>query len=145
MVNDTAKLTLSQRLTLELLRTETRGILRYNPWPLEVRLLASEELGCVFPRVVRRALVAVSLLVLTGCGGGGGNSGAGAPPPIATFSLSLNPASVALAQSGTQTVQVPVTLASVLAAKTMVKASAVLRSSTALPVASNQAPTLIVR
>jgi uncharacterized repeat protein (TIGR01451 family) len=46
---------------------------------------------------------------------------------------------------GTQTVQVPATLASVLAARTMMKASAVLRSSTALPVASNQAPTLIVR
>jgi len=46
---------------------------------------------------------------------------------------------------GTQTVEVPATLASVLAARTMLKASAVLRSGTALPVASNQAPTLIVR
>ncbi|MGE5052944.1 MAG: hypothetical protein ACM3WP_02175 [Acidobacteriota bacterium] len=66
--------------------------------------MASEELGGVFPAVVRRALLAALILVLTGCGGG--NSSAGPPPPPATFTLSLNPASVALAQSGTQTVQV---------------------------------------
>ncbi len=90
----------------ELLRTETRGSLRYNACPLGVRHLASEELERVFPTVVRCAVVAVSFLVLIGCGGGGGNSTAGPPPPPATFTLSLNPASIALAQSGTQTVQV---------------------------------------
>ena len=44
---------------------------------------------------------------------------------------------------GTQSVQVNATLASSLAAQTMLQASAVLRSSTALPVASNIAPTLL--
>lgn len=44
---------------------------------------------------------------------------------------------------GMQSVQVNATLASSLAAQTMLKASAVLRSSTALPVASNVAPTLV--
>jgi uncharacterized repeat protein (TIGR01451 family) len=43
-----------------------------------------------------------------------------------------------------QTVHVPVTLNSDLSVRTHIKASAVLRSSTALPVASNEAPTLIV-
>lgn len=50
--------------------------------------------------------MAVCLLLLTSCGGGGGNNGVGPPPPPATFTLSLNPVSVALAQSGTQTVQI---------------------------------------
>lgn len=63
----------------------------------------------MFPTVVRRAVVAVSLLVLTGCGGAGGSSGVGPPPPPATFTLSLNPASVALAQGGTQSVQIQAT------------------------------------
>jgi hypothetical protein len=44
------------------------------------------------------------------------------------------------AVGGQQTVQVAVTLSSSLPAGTMLKASAVLRSSTALPVVSNQAP-----
>ena len=44
-----------------------------------------------------------------------------------------------------QTVQLPVALAASLAPQTILKASAVLRSSTALPVSSNQAPTLITR
>lgn len=44
---------------------------------------------------------------------------------------------------GTQSVQVNATLASSLSAQTMLQTSAVLRSSTALPVASNIAPTLI--
>lgn len=42
-----------------------------------------------------------------------------------------------------QTVQVSAAIASSLSAGTMLKASAVLRSSTALPVSSNQAPTLV--
>ena len=46
---------------------------------------------------------------------------------------------------GVETVEVSATLASSLPARTMVRASAVLRSSTALPVSSNVAPTLIVR
>ena len=46
---------------------------------------------------------------------------------------------------GMQSVQVNATLASGLAAQTMLKASAVFRSSTALPVGSNQAPTLITK
>lgn len=44
---------------------------------------------------------------------------------------------------GTQSEQVTATLASSLASRTMLQARAVLRSSTALPVASNVAPTLI--
>lgn len=43
-----------------------------------------------------------------------------------------------------QTVQVPVTLASTLSRGTLLRASAVVRSSTALPVSSNESPTLIV-
>jgi uncharacterized repeat protein (TIGR01451 family) len=46
---------------------------------------------------------------------------------------------------GTQSVQVNAKLASSLAAQAMLKAGAVLRSSTALPVASNAAPTLITK
>ena len=46
---------------------------------------------------------------------------------------------------GAETVEVSATLAASLSARTMLRASAVLRSSTALPVSSNVAPTLIVR
>jgi hypothetical protein len=46
---------------------------------------------------------------------------------------------------GTETVQVSATLAASLAARTILKASAVLRSSTALPVSSNEAPMLVTR
>lgn len=46
---------------------------------------------------------------------------------------------------GVESVEIPATLASSLSASTMLRASAVLRSSTALPVSSNVAPTLIVR
>ena len=46
---------------------------------------------------------------------------------------------------GEQIAQIAVTLGSSLPAGTMLKASAVLRSSTALPVVSNQAPTLIAQ
>jgi hypothetical protein len=42
-------------------------------------------------------------------------------------------------------VQVPATLASGLSSGTLLKASAVVRSSTALPVGSNHAPTLIAQ
>lgn len=46
---------------------------------------------------------------------------------------------------GVETVEVSATLAASLPARTILRASAVLRSSTALPVSSNVAPTLIVR
>lgn len=46
---------------------------------------------------------------------------------------------------GVETVEVSATLAASLSARTILRASAVLRSSTALPVSSNVAPTLIVR
>jgi len=46
---------------------------------------------------------------------------------------------------GVETVEVSATLCRSLSARTMLHASAVLRSSTALPVSSNVAPTLIVR
>jgi len=46
---------------------------------------------------------------------------------------------------GVETVEVSATLASSLTARTMLLASALLRSSTALPVSSNVAPTLIVQ
>jgi uncharacterized repeat protein (TIGR01451 family) len=49
------------------------------------------------------------------------------------------------AVGGQQTAEVVVTLSSSLPAGTMLRASAVLRSSTALPVVSNQAPTLIAQ
>ncbi len=46
---------------------------------------------------------------------------------------------------GVETVEVSATLAAGFSARTMLQARAVLRSSTALPVSSNVAPTLIVR
>jgi hypothetical protein len=56
-------------------------------------------------------IVAVLCAFLVGCGGGGGTGGTGGtnPPPTPSFTLSLSPASVTLAQGGSnQVVQVSV-------------------------------------
>ena len=50
-----------------------------------------------------------------------------------------------LSEGSEQTVHVSANLSSDLSARTMLKANAVLRSSMALPVRSNEAPTLITK
>ena len=65
--------------------------------------------------------------------------------PLITPRASETTASGHIAVGGVKTVEVSAKLAASLSPRTILAARAVLRSSTALPVSSNVAPTLIVR
>lgn len=59
----------------------------------------------------RFSISLLTLLTLSGCGGGGGSGGSGtssSSPPSPTFSLSLNPTSLAVVQGSSQTVAIQV-------------------------------------
>jgi len=64
------------------------------------------RLSLLSSNVRRFPLYLLPLLLLAGCGGGGANNNQGPPPPPPSFTLSLTPSSISLAQSATQNVKV---------------------------------------